>query len=397
MNVNKKDAQKEVLTVSVPKEFAQAYSLGEKLGSGGFGEVWACRCRLSGVVKVVKIIPKIQEGFTAEEVFAEIEIMQKLSHVRSPPRHLKSPPLSPMKNKTPSPRFKFKSPSSLKSPSSTISLPSIILETEETRDMETGDVFPPLLPPRSPYPSPSACMCCEGCEHVVRMSGYFEDDEHYFAILEKLSGGTLTHLVSLPNVLSIGGNEEDVARIMAGVLLAVNECHIKGVVHSDIKADHFIFTDQTKTVMKLIDFGLAYTYDINDPHAHKGKQAMGTLHYVSPEYALGKKEGPWTDIWNVGIMAYLLLYGVYPFQGSDEAITQAVINKEPSFAKPSGLFKRLSKEAVSFIQHLLQKKPSDRPTAPQALTHRWLTTACLDLCCQKRLMKRLQFGRILIG
>lgn len=63
----------------------------------------------------------------------------------------------------------------------------------------------------------------------------------------------------------------------------------------------------------MCDFG--YTYRFDENKVMDKEQIVGTMEYLSPEYANGKDSGYKRDIWAVGIIAFEMLVGKNPFSG----------------------------------------------------------------------------------
>mgnify|MGYP002361641269 CR=1 FL=1 len=85
----------------------------------------------------------------------------------------------------------------------------------------------------------------------------------------------------------------------------------------------------------------------------------GTPGYIAPEILESKNGYSYeVDIWSLGIATYLLLYGRYPFDGSDPKITAARVASKTYLINPS-----ISESAKHFISKMLQIRPVDRFTA----------------------------------
>ena len=94
---------------------------------------------------------------------------------------------------------------------------------------------------------------------------------------------------------------------------------------------------------------------------------VGTPYYVAPEVLTGSY-GISCDIWSIGVIAFMLLYGVPPFNGKDEReVLKSVKNAEYSFPTK----KKISQEAKIFIKACLSKHPHSRPSAETLLTFDW--------------------------
>ena len=129
--------------------------------------------------------------------------------------------------------------------------------------------------------------------------------------MEYCEGGEL-----FEELLQIGKfPEADAAKIIKQILSALKHLHDKNIAHRDLKPENIIFESKGSELnIKLIDFGLSKILGKN------GKIMMtklGTPYYVSPEVLEGKYDKR-CDLWAVGVLTYILISGVPPFNGKDE-------------------------------------------------------------------------------
>lgn len=121
--------------------------------------------------------------------------------------------------------------------------------------------------------------------------------------------------------------------------------------------------------IKLIDFGVSHHgqiggYDITG--------MAGTGHFMAPE-TFGRQTyyGCEIDIWSLGIMTYVMLFGSYPFDAPFlSQIEDKILLGKYTF--PPDLEHHVSANARSFIQQLLQYKHKARPLAVELVEHPWL-------------------------
>ena len=107
---------------------------------------------------------------------------------------------------------------------------------------------------------------------------------------------------------------------------------------------------RTSTNVKLIDFGLATKLDPNEVV----KISTGTAEFAAPEIVEREPVGFYTDMWAVGVLAYVLLSGLSPFAGDNDVETLKHV-KACDWDFDTEAFTNVSNEAKDFIKRLLMK------------------------------------------
>jgi serine/threonine-protein kinase len=130
----------------------------------------------------------------------------------------------------------------------------------------------------------------------------------YF-VMKFLRGKPLSAVLSQRGALP----PADIRRILTEVGRALGYAHKSNIVHRDIKPDNIMFDDLGQAVVT--DFGIAKA-------ASGGKltgtgMAIGTPHYMSPEQARAQSLDGRSDIYSLGVVAYVCLTGAVPFDGED--------------------------------------------------------------------------------
>jgi calcium-dependent protein kinase len=201
---------------------------------------------------------------------------------------------------------------------------------------------------------------------ILKLYEFYQDDKNYYLITEFCAGGEL-----YDRIINAGSFSEAVAAgIMRQILSCIMFCHSKGVVHRDLKPENFLFENSSpNSPLKVIDFGTAQFFTPGQVLTAK----FGTPYYIAPE-VLRKHYNEKCDIWSAGVNMYILLCGFPPFGGnSDEQILKKVAAGRFNFPSPE--WDSISAEAKDLITMMLTLDLDRRPTAREALSHRWLQHA----------------------
>ena len=102
----------------------------------------------------------------------------------------------------------------------------------------------------------------------------------------------------------------------------------------------------------------------------------GTPMYVAPEIVTGKRYGNGVDLWSCGVVLFILLAGVVPFDeepGDEQAIYRRIARGAYSLKGPE--WQAVSSEAKALVSGLLTVDPAQRMTAAAALAHPWLSVS----------------------
>eukprot|EP01094_Clydonella_sp_ATCC50884_P024256 TRINITY_DN6029_c0_g1_i2.p1 TRINITY_DN6029_c0_g1~~TRINITY_DN6029_c0_g1_i2.p1 ORF type:complete len:222 (+),score=33.40 TRINITY_DN6029_c0_g1_i2:641-1306(+) len=174
-----------------------------------------------------------------------------------------------------------------------------------------------------------------------------------------MDGGAL-----MPHLLQRESFTELEARdIIRQVLSGVAYMHSHSVAHRDLKPENLLVELSTGRVV-ISDFGLSKSY-----HSDLLSTACGTHGYVAPEIVEGNVVYTnRVDIWAVGVITFLLVYGRPPFTGTEEQMCINIVRGNFSFPEN----RALSPLVKDFITRLLMVDPDMRPSAQEALAHEWL-------------------------
>lgn len=206
--------------------------------------------------------------------------------------------------------------------------------------------------------------------NIIKLYDIYEDDKYLHLVMELCEGGELFDRIIAKTQSAEGHySEVECAKLVQKILRAINYCHtIHNICHRDLKPENFIFkTKAEDSEMKIIDFGLS-RYE--DEAGSKMTTRVGTPYYISPE-VLARRYDKACDLWSIGVITYILICGYPPFYGDTDAeIFESV--RKGRFTFPSPEWDDITRPAKTFIKSLLNKDPTARPTAEQALQHEWL-------------------------
>jgi len=155
--------------------------------------------------------------------------------------------------------------------------------------------------------------------NIVKMYEFFEDDKRYYIVTEICKGGEL-----FDEIINRGKfSERDAAILMKQLLMCVNYCHSNNVVHRDLKPENILLeANKDFDQIKIIDFGTSLTVDPTKTLDEK----LGTPYYIAPE-VLNKKYNHKCDIWSSGVISYIVLSGIPPFNGANDQEIMANVKK----------------------------------------------------------------------
>lgn len=202
--------------------------------------------------------------------------------------------------------------------------------------------------------------------NIVRYYETYDDDKYFHLVMELCEGGELFQRIVKRKRLK----EKEAAEILYKLSHAISHCHSRGIVHRDIKAENVLFESKSDTTnnVKIIDFGLARKKGDHNLHS-----IVGTPCYVAPEVLEGTYDRK-CDIWALGILTYVMLYGKYPFDDENKSVLFEKIKKhEPKYDTSF-----VSQEALNIMKEMLQKDSTKRPEAEKLLDHPWFAIHLKD-------------------
>ncbi|WP_432134622.1 MULTISPECIES: serine/threonine-protein kinase [unclassified Streptomyces] len=188
--------------------------------------------------------------------------------------------------------------------------------------------------------------------NVVTVYDVAAQDGRPWIVMELVRG------ISLAELLDAEGPVEPrrAAHIGAEVLAALRAAHDAGVLHRDVKPANVLLANDGRVV--LTDFGIARVEGSSE--LTMTGEVIGSPEFLAPERALGRRPGPESDLWSLGVLLYAAVEGNSPFrQDTPLSTLRAIVDEELPPARRAG-------PLTPVIEGLLRKDPADRLAAGPA-------------------------------
>ena len=187
--------------------------------------------------------------------------------------------------------------------------------------------------------------------NIVKIYDMGFSDKMQYIVMEFIDGITLKDYIDSEHVL----NWKDAVHFVIQILRALQHAHSRGIVHRDIKPQNImLLTDGT---IKVMDFGIAKF--AREESRTATDQAIGTVHYISPEQARGDVTDAKSDLYSVGVMFYEMLTGRKPFD-TDNPVSIAVMHMQNVAVRPRDINPNIPSGLEEIIMHAMEKDASKR-------------------------------------
>ncbi len=156
---------------------------------------------------------------------------------------------------------------------------------------------------------------------------------------------------------------EQVVLCLARIADALAALHAAGVIHRDLKPENILIRPDGTPV--LVDFGICRVEGFTDLAAGK---VAGTLLYMAPEQAVGKRIDGRADLYALGVVAYEWLSGVVPVRPWGDSFEEMARDMASRSPEPVAEFRpQIDPPLAKLVMRLLEKKPSRRPASATAV------------------------------
>ncbi|KAG5182009.1 kinase-like domain-containing protein [Tribonema minus] len=191
---------------------------------------------------------------------------------------------------------------------------------------------------------------------IIRLQEVYTEESKLYLVMDLAEGGDLER--RLRDNRTLFKEETNAAAVIRKVTSAIGYCHNQGVVHRDLKLENLLFESAAiDSEVKLTDFGLSILAE------QRANGAPGTADYMAPEQVSGRACMA-SDCWAIGVIAYVLLSGHFPFYAAtDDGVKLKIRFSKPSISRQD--FGHVSAEGRDFLTRMLVKDPDKRMTAAQ--------------------------------
>lgn len=188
---------------------------------------------------------------------------------------------------------------------------------------------------------------------IVTLYELGEEDGNALLVTELVEGSTLARLAQTGEL-----SDREIGEIGADLCEALDHAHSRGVVHRDIKPQNVQVIADGEPRAKLMDFGVAHLAD--GAALTAVGDVVGTLAYMSPEQAEGRRAGPESDVYSLALSLYECWSGDNPHRRATPAATARAIGGRH---RPLHRLRAdLPRDLTDTIDACLSSRPNLRPS-----------------------------------
>lgn len=181
--------------------------------------------------------------------------------------------------------------------------------------------------------------------NIVGIYDVGEEEGLYYIVMELVDGITLKKYIEEKGKLSV----KEAVGISLQIANGLDAAHRNNIVHRDVKPQNILIARDGTA--KVSDFGIAKAASSNTITAN----AMGSVHYISPEQARGGYSDEKSDIYSLGVTMYEMLSGDLPFTG-ESAVAIALAHIQEDAVPLAALDASIPKGLSNIVNKCMQKK-----------------------------------------
>ncbi|KAH0785417.1 CAMK family protein kinase [Histomonas meleagridis] len=185
---------------------------------------------------------------------------------------------------------------------------------------------------------------------IISLYSFFEDNHHFYLVMEYCSGGTLLNLIQRYKHL----NKVSIQFYFKQLFEVLDYCHTNNIAHRDLKPENIFLEHNGR--LKVGDWGQSKIYSSSEDLL---QTHCGTVSYAPPEmFSHSPYDGQASDMWSAGVCLYAAAHGRLPWPSSHEKIES--ITKCHFAISPD-----VDQEIADVINSLIVLDPKKRKTAKE--------------------------------
>lgn len=186
--------------------------------------------------------------------------------------------------------------------------------------------------------------------NIVQVFDVSASDNAYYIVMELIDGVSLKQYMQVKGIL----NWKETLHFAGQIATGLEHAHSRGIVHRDIKP-HNVMVLKNGSV-KVMDFGIA---QVMNKSSTLTKEALGSVHYISPEQAKGSYTDSRSDIYSLGVVMYEMMTGRPPYDG-ESPVSVAIQHINGGAPMPTTLNPNIPAGMEQIIMKAMALDPRDR-------------------------------------
>ena len=186
--------------------------------------------------------------------------------------------------------------------------------------------------------------------NIVNVYDVSHSDNVDYIVMELIDGISLKQYMEQKGVL----NWREVLHFATQIAKALEHAHSRGIIHRDIKPHNIMILKDGS--VKVADFGIAR---VSSAQSTLTREALGSVHYISPEQAKGSKIDYRSDLYSLGVVMYEMLTGRPPYDG-ETPVSVAIQHINAQAVKPRSINPQIPVGLEQITLHAMQADLEER-------------------------------------